>query len=51
MHDTIQEKDPYTPLSREQIYADLEQSMKESANGNVKDVDQMISEAKKKYGL
>lgn len=47
----IQERDPYTPLSREQIYADLDKSMKEAAAGNVKDVDLMIAEAKKKYGL
>lgn len=47
----MQDDDPYYPLSREQIYADLDKSIKEAAEGKVKDVDLMIAEAREKYGL
>lgn len=45
------EKDPYMPLSEEQIYAKLAKSRKSAEKGNVRDADDVIADLKTKYGF
>ena len=47
----IHARNPFAPLTREQILTDLAISREQVANGNFMDFDNAVNEIRKKYGL
>ena len=44
-------RNPFSPLSEDEIYAQLEQARKHADEGKVKDARQVSANVRKKYGL